>query len=82
MVKAATQAKDLTNPRPGSGQKVVEFSRGNQGSLFNPTMTGMNGLCRAPIAAIDGRFAEKELQILFERGLNSLGKRDTPRPIP
>src|SRR5262249_1831229 len=76
MVKAATQAKYLANPWPTACQKVIEFRRSNQGSLLNPTMACINRLRQTPIAAIHRRFGKKELQILFERGLITLGKEE------
>jgi site-specific DNA recombinase len=74
MLKAAAHAKHLTDARPGRSQEVVEFGGGDQSALLNATMTSIGRLRRAPVAAIEWRFAEKEAQVLFERGLIPFGE--------
>lgn len=69
MVEPATQEDDLTNGWPVSAQKVIEFGRGDQEALFDTTMTSIQRLGLTPIVAIHRRFAEKELEILFQGGL-------------
>src|SRR5579884_1625162 len=74
MLKAAAHAKHLTDARPGRSQEVVEFGGGDQRALLNATMTSIGRLRRAPVAAIEWRFAEKEAQVLCERGLIPFGE--------
>lgn len=56
---AATQTEHLSNAWPGFGKEVIEFGRCHDFSDFQPSMTALAGVSRAPVVAINRWFAEK-----------------------
>ena len=57
---AATQTEHLSNAWPGFGEEVIEFGRCHDFSDFQPSMIALAGAPRAPVAAINRRFSEKQ----------------------
>src|SRR5579875_4094795 len=54
------QTKDLSDPMPGWGKELIEFSGGHQRAPFQASMCFLAGLGDAPVAAIGGWLAKKE----------------------
>lgn len=69
----ARQAKDLRHPSPLVRQKLVEFSAEHDLADFQASMPFVHCARGAPIAAVGGRLAEKELSIVAQASLVALG---------